>query len=108
VPKFRGLWSRRAKKIAKIGSLREHMEPRIEFSHGLHDFRSRFGDQIRQAEIDRRAPARQHLVKRRRCLLEGRERTKNIMGIDVANRRHVGLARGADDDRAALGVAIAA
>jgi hypothetical protein len=36
-PKFRGLWHRRAKKIAKIGSLRDHREPRIEFSHGLRE-----------------------------------------------------------------------
>jgi hypothetical protein len=37
---FRGLWHRRAKKIAKIGSLRDHRKPRIEFLHGLQDIRT--------------------------------------------------------------------
>ena len=37
-PKFRGLWHRRAKKIAKIGSLRDPTEPRIELSEALRPY----------------------------------------------------------------------
>ena len=33
--KFRGLQPHRAEKLAKIGSLRNRTEPRVEFSHGL-------------------------------------------------------------------------
>ena len=65
------------------------------------DFAARFGDQIGQAEIDRRAAAGQHLLERRRRLLESGERAQDVMGVDVANRRHVGLARGANDGRSA-------
>ena len=36
--KFRGPCIAEQRKIAKIGSLRDHREPRIEFSHGLLDF----------------------------------------------------------------------
>ncbi len=37
-PEFRGLRSRRAEKITKNRSPRDHTEPRIEFSHGLLEF----------------------------------------------------------------------
>ncbi len=37
LPKFRGLQPRRAEKIAKIASLRNRTEPRVEFSHGLQE-----------------------------------------------------------------------
>ncbi len=38
LPQFRGLWARRAEKIAKIRSPRDRTEHRIEFSHGLLNF----------------------------------------------------------------------
>ena len=37
-PKFRRLLPRRPEEIAKIGSLLDPTEPRIEFSHGLQEF----------------------------------------------------------------------
>src|SRR5271168_5038577 len=40
---------------------------------------SRLGDEIGQAELNRRAPAREHLLKRRRRLLESGERVEDVI-----------------------------